>query len=74
MSSLVNVDLKDLKVSELKKELFKRDLKTSGVKAELIQRLQDFLEYEMEYANDTIRCVCGDENDDGLMISCDKCL
>ena len=74
MSSLVNVDLDSLKVTELKEELFKRGLKTSGVKGELIKRLKEFLEYELEYANDTIRCVCDDETDDGLMISCDKCL
>ena len=72
MSSLLNVD--DLKVPELKEELFKRGLKTSGVKQDLIKRLKDFLDYEKEYANDTIRCICDDQNDDGLMISCDQCL
>ena len=72
MSSLLNVD--DLKVTELKEELFKRGLKTSGVKQDLVERLKDFLVYEKEYANDTIRCICDDQNDDGLMISCDQCL
>ena len=72
MSSLLNVD--DLKVPELKEELFKRGLKTSGVKQDLVERLKDFLVYEKEYANDTIRCICDDQNDDGLMISCDQCL
>ena len=72
MSSLLNVD--DLKVTELREELFKRGLKTSGVKWDLVKRLQDFLDYEKEYANDTIRCICDDKNDDGLMISCDQCL
>lgn len=74
MSCSKDINLKALSVTQLKEECEKRSLKKTGKKADLIQRLEDHLEYEDKYEDETIRCICGSNRDEGLMISCDKCL
>ena len=74
MSCSKDIDLKALSVTRLKEECEKRSLKKTGNKAALIKRLQDHLEYEDKYEDETIRCICGSTHDEGVMISCDKCL
>ena len=74
MSCSKDIDLKALSVTQLKEECEKRSLKKTGKKGDLIKRLEDHLEYEDKYEDETIRCICGSNHDEGLMISCDKCL
>lgn len=48
MSCMMSVDVKKLKVNELKEELQKRGMDTRGLKADLVERLQSVLEAEKD--------------------------
>lgn len=48
MSCMMSVDVKKLKVNELKEELQKRGMDTRGLKVDLVERLQAVLETEKD--------------------------
>lgn len=69
--STSNIDVNSLKVADLKKELQSRGLPTSGVKADLQQRLTEALEKEKASASNGARKDDIDEFDDDIVVETD---
>lgn len=59
MSCMMSVDVKKLKVNELKEELQKHGLDTRGLKVDLVERLQEALE---------AKPTCNDETEAGTRV------